>query len=346
MLNTNADKLLSILADGQYHLGTTLGKQLSITRSAIWKIIHTQLVPLGIDIECNKQRGYRIPGGLEFLNTDKMLSVMGATQRAQCPPIEIHTTLDSTNTPLLQRIQHQPATAQLCFAEHQTAGRGRRGRQWYSGFARNVLFSCLWHFPQGAQAFNGLSLVVGLIVRQALQRLGAHNLQLKWPNDVMWQQRKLAGIGIESRIDNLGACYAVIGIGINIQLPQFTQVCIEEEYYDTAKWVDLQSVLGNTCSRNTVAGILIDELLIQLPLFQHHGLAHFKQDWLAHDMLYQQPIDVHTLTETVSGIMNGIDDNGGLILQTATGQQCFHMGEVSVRKKCPEQVDDCVTTVD
>ncbi len=333
--NQKLQQLITLLADGEYHSGVALGQRLSVTRSAIWKMINTQFPALGINVERHQHYGYRIPGGIEFLTQDKITAAMHDKQRAACPPIEIHMTIDSTNTYLLQRIKQQPATAHICLAEQQTQGHGRRGRQWHTGFARNIALSCLWHFPQGAQALTGLSLVVGLIVIDALQRLGIQQLQLKWPNDIMWQQRKLAGIGIESSIDNLGVCYAVIGIGLNMQLPNLKQLTITSLPHDSAThWVDLHTVLGKSCSRNQVAGSIIDELLIQLPRFQRCGLVGFKAAWAKHDMLYQQSVDVHTLHDTISGTMCGIDDNGGLILQTSTGKQHFHMGEISVRKKC------------
>ncbi|MCD6056350.1 MAG: biotin/acetyl-CoA-carboxylase ligase [Gammaproteobacteria bacterium] len=273
---------------------------------------------------------------IEFLSLEKIRAELGKKYEQQPPPIEILKTIDSTNAYLLRRLKQDPNSPYFCLAEEQTAGRGRRGRAWETGSTRNIALSCLWHFPQGAHTLSGLSLVVGIAVVTALDRLSKHNIMLKWPNDLIWEQQKLAGIAVEISMDNRGGCYAVIGIGLNVNLAEATRQTIEpaaQIAIAPTPWVDLHTVLGKPCSRNQVAGFMINELLTQLPLFEKEGLTPFLTAWSQKDMLYGQAVEVYTVNERIPGIMSGIDEQGALILQTEQGKQTFQMGEVTVRRK-------------
>ena len=335
MNKKNTSAILSLLSDGQYHSGQALGQTLSITRSAVWKTIKTHLMPLGIEVESAKGQGYRIPGGIEYLCAEKIRSFLNPTYQEKCPPIHILQEIDSTNAYLLKQTKAQPDNTQFCLTEQQTKGRGRRARQWHMGFMRNIALSCLWHFPNSLDQLSGLSLVAGIAIANALQRFGAHSIGIKWPNDIVWQHRKLAGIAVEVSVDNLGACYAVIGIGLNVHLSKMDLDRIEQIQHHTLTNtpVDLQTIMGSACSRNQIAGLIIDELLTQIALFKQQGFAPFQQAWHQYDILYQQTIDVHTLNAVTTGTMCGIDEKGGLILKANDQKQHFYMGEVSVRKK-------------
>ncbi|MFC6670889.1 HTH domain-containing protein [Marinobacterium aestuariivivens] len=163
--------LLSVLADGQFHSGQELGAQLKVSRSAIWKQIR-KLEDFGIEIYSVKGRGYRLPGGLDLLDADLFQDGLDETVATQLGDVRFELSIPSTNLLAMQQLQQQTGHGHLYVAEQQTAGRGRRGRHWVSPFARNLYFSLVWRFPQGAASLEGLSLAVGLGLSRGLRRLG------------------------------------------------------------------------------------------------------------------------------------------------------------------------------
>ena len=121
--------------------------------------------------------------------------------------------MDSTNAEPMRQAEAGGAPGLVCTAEQQTAGRGRRGRQWVSPFASNLYLSLVWEFSQGAAALEGLSLAVGVAVARALAACDVPAVQLKWPNDVLHDGAKLGGILLEMTGDAAGACQVVVGVG-------------------------------------------------------------------------------------------------------------------------------------
>lgn len=311
--------LLELLSDGDYHSGQQLGEHLRITRGAVWKQIQT-LMSLGIDIHRVPKRGYRLCGGIDWLNVAAIKSFM-AKSLADKLQMEVLKEVDSTNHYLLQRL-NQPS-GYACLAEYQSAGRGRQGRRWYSPFGSNVYLSMLWHFPDGAATLSGLSLAVGVSVVEALAQYGVSQLGLKWPNDIVYQQQKLAGILIDIAGDAAGPCHAVIGIGINVALSHTDNI-------DQA-WVDIQRIIGQKPDRNAIASLVLQSLLKALPIFESKGFTAFQDKWRAVDRLYGQPVAVKGATQTEVGIAAGVDLQGRLLVRNGEQLHCFNHGEVSVR---------------
>lgn len=185
------ERLLQLLADGEFHSGRALGEQLNISRSAVWKQIQ-RLQALGIEVYSVKGRGYRIPHGIELLDRQAFESRLPETVAQRLSLVEFHREVDSTNRLALDALRLGAPNA-LIAAEYQSQGRGRRGRTWISPYGSNLCFSMGWRFSAGVSALEGLSLSVGLALRNALVRLGGQGINLKWPNDLLVAGRKLGG---------------------------------------------------------------------------------------------------------------------------------------------------------
>jgi len=215
------------------------------------------------------------------------------------------------------------------FAEQQTAGRGRLGRQWISPFGRNIYLSVAWKFPAGASSLTGLSLAVGTAVVHALESYGLTGIGLKWPNDIVCMQRKLGGILVEVSGDAAGPCQVVMGIGLNLQMPQAAFNDLNQS------WIDVKMISGKKIQRNYLAGLLLREILLAMPEFQRDGLAAFRKQWEQLDMLYGQTVNIQTPQGVQSGIAKGIDEQGNLQVDIDNKLHHFNSGEVSVRLSAP-----------
>ncbi|WP_062266833.1 bifunctional biotin--[acetyl-CoA-carboxylase] ligase/biotin operon repressor BirA [Endozoicomonas arenosclerae] len=318
------DKLLGLLADGQFHSGEELGEHLGISRAAVWKKLKA-VEELGLALDSVRGKGYRLGSGIELLDSEKIKSCLDSDVQTRA---EIHTcfTTESTND-LVRDLGTVPAgITRFCLAEHQTRGRGRRGRAWNSPFGSTVSLSALWQNGEGTASLEGLSLAVGLAVVKALETLGARDLKLKWPNDVLWQGKKLCGVLLEVHGDPTGECEVVIGIGINVRLSDEQLTSIGQPA------VDLFRVCDKAVSRNAVAGHLINTLTHLLEGFGQGGFTLFKNQWCEYDAFRGQEVTLVASTRSVTGRCLGVDDHGGLLLETESGVHVFNGGEVSLRQ--------------
>ena len=206
--NTIPLTLISILADGEFHSGEQLGEQLGMSRAGINKHIQT-LRDWGVDVFTVPGKGYSLPEPIQLLNEDVIRSQIGHGNVAVLPVI------DSTNQYLLDRLP-ELKSGDACVAEYQQAGRGRRGRKWFSPFGANLYLSMYWRLDQGPAAAIGLSLVIGIVMAEVLHDLGADRVRVKWPNDLYLNDRKLAGILVELTGKTGDAAQIVIGAGLNM----------------------------------------------------------------------------------------------------------------------------------
>lgn len=310
-------ELIAILADGRFHSGEILGEKLNLSRSAIWKLI-SQLSEMGIPINRIKGKGYQAPDGLSLLDFNKINN--GLTDNAKAKlNLEVLQEINSTNQYLLNHAKKISGTVVL--AEHQTAGRGRRQRTWQSPYGANIYCSFLWRFDLDPSELKGLSLATGVAVANALERYGIPQVQLKWPNDVLWQGKKIAGILLEITGETHSSTTVVLGIGLNVKMSNLAE-----------NWIDLASIIGKIPNRNLMAIYLIEEVLEMLTLFQQTGFDAFHKHWSVLDAYYQREVILTTPTQNFTGIAQGIDATGELILLDHNQQQLkFAHGEVSLR---------------
>jgi BirA family biotin operon repressor/biotin-[acetyl-CoA-carboxylase] ligase len=316
--------LISLLADGKFHSGEELGQALSLTRSAIWKITK-QLTDLGINLHRIKGKGYQIPSGIDLLNNDTILSQVREDTQKQINLLVV-SEVDSTNQYLLEARSKLP-TGTLLFAEYQSKGRGRQQRKWLSPFGANLYCSLLWKFNKDPSELNGLSLATGVALVNALERCGLRDIQLKWPNDLLWQYKKFAGILIEMTAETNSRTEIVIGVGINVHMPDIKEI--------NPDWIDVSSIVGRKLDRNLLAAYLIEELIEMVATFETKGFQPFVKPWQSLDAFYDLPVKIITSQSEVSGYAKGITESGEFLLQQDSSKQVlkFLHGDVSLRKQ-------------
>ncbi len=323
-------QLLTLLADGRFHSGEALARALGVSRAAVWKQVREAARHFGVAIDAVRGRGYRLTEALELLDRERIASVLGPTTAAGLEQLYVLETVDSTNAYLLSRRLADSRRGAVCLAEQQTAGRGRRGRAWVSPFGTNIYLSLLWRFDTPPMSLSGLSLAAGVAVARALADVGLGEVALKWPNDVQWGGRKLAGILLELNGEADGPTYAVIGVGVNLRMSHTSGRGISQP------WVDLAEAMGGQLpSRNLVAARLIDALVSAAAQFRDAGLTPFLAAWSALDALAGRPVRVSLGERVIDGIDLGVASSGALRVMTVEGEREFHAGEVSLRVQGP-----------
>jgi BirA family biotin operon repressor/biotin-[acetyl-CoA-carboxylase] ligase len=317
--------LLPLLANGEFHSGQDLAEALGVSRTAVWKQLN-KLEVLGLEIESVKGRGYRIPGGVDLIDVQRVRAGLDPETVALMTEFAVHQVIDSTNMELMRRIEQGGRSGMVCTAEQQSAGRGRRGRQWVSPFARNLYLSAAWEFTQGAAALEGLSLAVGVAVAEALRHCGVSTLQLKWPNDLLHDGEKLGGVLLEMVGDATGACQVVIGIGLNVSMPDAAARAIDQP------WTDVATIAGDDApSRNELLSALLNRLLPLLHNYEREGFGRWRDAWQALDAHAGKSVVLTTGEERLAGIARGVDQRGALQLETSLGIQSIYGGEISLR---------------
>ncbi len=328
MISDKLKQLLNTLADGRFHSGTELASLLGISRSAVWKQL-SALSEFGIELLAVSGKGYRLKFPLQLLDKQLINGFLASPVRPLLGELEIHDQIHSTNTHLLEMARQGADSGAVCLAEQQTAGKGRRGRIWVSPFGHNIYLSILWRFQGGPAAITGLSLAMGVAVVRALMGFGITDIGLKWPNDIHWRQRKLAGILIEVSGESSGPCHAVIGLGLNVFLPRHEGQGIEQD------WVDLYSIVGETIHgrRNRLAGEILNQLLPVLAEYETRTLEQYLEEWRGYDCMRGKQVELFMNEHVFSGVVAGIDDQGLLLLKQADGLiRAFASGEVSFRR--------------
>ncbi|WP_406706357.1 bifunctional biotin--[acetyl-CoA-carboxylase] ligase/biotin operon repressor BirA [Sodalis sp.] len=309
-------KLISLLADGEFHSGEQFGAALGMSRAAINK--HVQTVrDWGVDVFTVPGKGYRLHAPLQLLDEDAIRARLPSGRLAVLPVI------DSTNQYLIERIGTL-APGDACVAEYQAQGRGRRGRQWISPFGNNLYLSLYWRLEQGPAAAGGLSLMVGIVMAEVLQRLGAEGVRVKWPNDLYLNDRKLAGILVEINGKAGDAAHVVIGAGINLAMREPAAGMIDQG------WINLQEA-GIVIDRNALVAELTATLRQALRQFEGEGFTPFVARWQALDNFFDRPVKLLIGDREIRGIARGIDAQGALLLEQDGERHAYLGGEISLR---------------
>lgn len=231
----------------------------------------------------------------------------------------------STNSELIDEPPADDGRVHVVATERQTAGRGRRGREWQSWPGGSLTFSTLWRFLPGAPVPAGLSLVAGLAVVRALETLGVEGLQLKWPNDVLVHGEKLAGILVELLPARGQPPAAVVGIGLNLRLPPGASIPGQPAVTDLARHV------APLPDPNRLLATLLGELHALFATYAVAGFAAFRGAWQQRNAFADLPVRVSGDRDEVLGICAGVDDDGALLVRTDAGAVRILSGEVSLR---------------
>lgn len=313
-------QLIDILADAQVHSGEQLGEQLGMTRSAINKHIKT-LRSWGLNIETIAGKGYKLPYQINLLSEEAIKKQIDDVN------IIVEPVIDSTNQYMLERIA-ELKSGDTCLAECQSAGRGRRGRQWISPFGCNLYLSMYWRLEQGPAAAVGLSLVVGIVIAEVLNRISQEKVKVKWPNDLYMNDKKLAGILVELTGKTGDAAHIIIGVGINIGMNNNN---IESSKSITQEWSSLRDEVENI-ERNELSANIIKSLRESLVIFEHEGLKPFLERWFKLDNFLNRHVKLLIGNDVISGIERGVNDQGALLLQKDNGEIIPYIGgEISLR---------------
>ena len=315
--------LLRLLADGNFHSGETMARSLQLSRASVNNALQ-DVERFGITLRSVRGRGYQLAQPLHWLNAGQIAEHLDEVRDSLHLEILDHAV--SSNMLLLQRAAQGARSGSVLAVEWQSAGRGRLGRAWHSGLGNALTFSVLWRFETGLAALSGLSLAVGVATLRALTELGVSGAGLKWPNDVLLNEGKLAGILLEAQGDMLGPSAVVIGIGLNLSLHPLVSRQIDQAASDLALCnISLQE-------RNRVLALLLKHLVRILQEFALNGFAPLRGEWESYHVLQQRPARLLMPDGTlVDGVVRGVTDEGALRLETKQGEQVFNSGEISLR---------------
>jgi BirA family biotin operon repressor/biotin-[acetyl-CoA-carboxylase] ligase len=324
-------QLLAALATGETLSGAGLAKHAGVTRAAIWKQIEA-LRARGVPIEAPGTAGYRLPWPLQMLDAAQIRAALSPSVVRSLGDLEVHWEVDSTSSELQRRV-NEARDFSVVLAETQSAGRGRRGREWLSPPGLNLYLSCLKRFDHGFATLGGLSLAIGVMVMRALEHLDIAGAGLKWPNDVMAVEAvrpggKLGGILVELGGEYQGPCVAIIGVGLNLRLTP----ALHEQAGQPA--CDLAALTGNAPpDRNHVAASVIGALSEGLRQFERDGFASFLADYARHDLLHEKSLRLSGALGTFDGIGAGVDVRGALLVRTVDGSlRSVDSADVTVRR--------------
>ena len=319
--------LARLLADGRLHSGERLAHELGVTRAAIAKQVKA-LNELGLSVHALPRAGYQLVHPIELLDAASIRESLSDMAAASLGRLEIFDELPSTNSHLVDAAPLKPGSFAVCLSEFQTAGRGRRGRVWLAPYASGLCLSFGWSFAEPPQPLSAITLAVGVAVLRCLAQFGITNVQLKWPNDLLHADKKLGGILCELKAEAAGPAFCVIGIGLNVRLPEDSQRAITA--HGGLSPTDLATV-GTVPSRNRLAGALINELISTVLTFASQGFAPFFDEWSAADALRDRPVRLVSASTERFGVARGIDSLGYLRAELDGKIEQIASGDVSLR---------------
>lgn len=319
--------LLRELSAERFISGVELAEKHGVSRSAISDALK-DVNNLGVQVFSLTRRGYRLAEPLQLLDIDVIRQRMGSS--AHRLDLRLADVIDSTNTELLNQAASGAVSGTCLAAELQTAGRGRRGRVWKSALGASLTFSLLWRFEIGAASLGGLSLAVGLAVANALRALGI-DAELKWPNDIVVDGKKLGGILIETQGDMLGPMIAVIGVGLNVRLPESIKLTIDQPVTDLATVSADAAVASPALNRNILLPAILAQLVAVLDQFQRGGFGSLRDQWRvlhAHQGCW---VDVNGATECFVAKVLDVSEDGALIVERDGARLRLTAAEISIR---------------
>lgn len=321
-----AFSVLRMLSDNEFHSGPDIARVLGISRASVSNALR-DVDEAGLTLYKIPGRGYKLLDRVQWLERGTILKHLGPA----CLPfnVEVLDLVDSTNTLLLRRsasgmYSGNPGIPVIA-AELQTSGRGRRGRQWHSGLGDSLVFSLLWRFQQGAGFLSGLSLAVGVAIVRALESCGVEGAVLKWPNDVIYNFCKLAGILIELQGEMLGPTVAVVGVGMNLRLSNKVRARIDQGVTDVFR------ISGEIPDRNRLLAALLINIGRTMQEFEHKGFIAFREEWTRRHVCQSKPVTLQLPDgSNESGTIQGVAADGALLLRTCSGIRSFSSGEISL----------------
>ncbi len=311
--------VLKLLSHDRFQSGEVLSRILGLSRASVHNLVE-RAREMGVEVHAVRGRGYRLAEPCSWLDSARLAN--GGVGFV----VEVHGQLVSTNSHVLEIAQRGGPHKHVTVTEIQSAGRGRRGRAWLAQLGGGLTFSLLWRFRRPLTALSGLSLVVGLGLARALHRIGVSAARVKWPNDILVDDAKLAGILIETQGDMLGDAVAVIGIGLNVRAGKALHSRVEN------RLTSLADLMDDVPDRNDLLLAILKELDAVLIDFDAGGFPPFAEEWQAWHAWQERRVYVQGMGQGVlEGVAAGVDKTGALRVVTSAGERLVHSGEVSLR---------------
>lgn len=310
---TNADTPVS---------GDGLARDLNVSRTAIWKHIHT-LRRTGMLIRAYKGRGY-------VLESDVLIQSLleqRLNTRLPGPPCIVLDEVDSTNSEAMRRANGGAREGLIVLANRQTAGRGRLGRRWHTLEEHALAMSVLLRPALSPEKIPQISLLAAVAIHDALSPL-APGIRIKWPNDILHHGKKIAGILTEMRAEPGRVQAVVVGMGINVRTPEQGW---PEEITDIA--TDLSSASGRAVSRMDIAVRILESLEKHYLAWLNDGFAPVREQWWQAHASCGKPVRIYDGLHYIEGMAEALDEDGALLLRTRTGLQRIVAGDLELMEK-------------
>jgi BirA family biotin operon repressor/biotin-[acetyl-CoA-carboxylase] ligase len=325
------EALLQRLADGKCHSGVDLARDFGVTRAAVWKQI-AKLEAWGLEVHAHAGQGYRLDGTVDLLDAAELSAAVETHLRGRVRRIELFTELPSTNRHLLECERPEPKLLDVCLAEYQTAGRGRRGRVWRVPLGAGLCLSAGWQFKETPPALAALTLAVGVVVRRVVAAITGVELTLKWPNDLVHGDQKLGGILVELSAEAQGGCHVVAGVGINVAVPAAVLATLSDWEHGATDLA--HATAGHPPPRTPLALALIAALADLFASYAATGFGAYRDEWRRADYLNGRPVRLEDASGPAFGIAAGIEADGALLVDMAAGERRRVIsGDVSVRAR-------------
>jgi BirA family biotin operon repressor/biotin-[acetyl-CoA-carboxylase] ligase len=328
-MNPDHETLVALLADGALHSAADLSRTLGVSGAVLQRLVD-ELREHGVPVESRPDSDYCLPGPVELLDVALIAHRLAALGWRLGQRLEVLFETDSTNVRLNEAPAPAPHEPRVLFAELQQAGRGRRGRSWLAPFGSGLTLSVAWTFAESPHGLQALGLAVGAGVAEALRRAGAADVQVKWPNDLVWHGRKLGGLLLQLRSEAGGPASVVAGLGLNLELRPAARAQLDVP--GAQPTTDLREAMGGRLpGRNELAATVSAALLDTLSEFERAGFAPFASRWRALDALAGAQVRVTQADGAVEGEACGTDADGALLVRVDGTLRRFHSGEVSLR---------------
>ncbi len=323
-------QVLRILADGHRHSAEYLAQTLGVTQAEVCTQL-AQLEAWGLDVEVTPGSDYFLDRPINFLSRALILDELNSDVERFMARLDVHEEIDSTNQALLDAAPRTAGKFTIALAEYQRAGRGRRGRSWVAPFGGGLCFSAGWLFEEIPRDLSALTLATGVVIRRVLFEATGLAVQLKWPNDLIWEDKKLGGILVEFTVESQGRCYVVIGIGINISIaPKW----LEQVAGSLGGAIDLYAATqGHPPPRNILAARMIEASARVFRHYRDNGFLEYHAEFNAVDYLRGRHVSVDDASHLISGVAVGVDRSGALRVDTGDDVRRVISGHVSVRTR-------------
>ncbi len=316
--------LLKQMPIAEWIMAADLAQRTNLDQRTLDHHVHA-LIKDGVAIGCCKRRGYYLFEAVDFVDQGELINMLKASPLLRSGRLEVLDEVDSTNTRLLTWPELSGFHGRACVTEFQTAGRGRHGKRWHGARYRNIMLSLAWQWSRSSDLVTGLSLSIGLAVARVLSQWAGPGLQLKWPNDIMFSEGKLAGILVDVIPAGDGPLRVVVGIGVNICNSLDLEQVVDQRV------INLQDIAIRSISRTQLTGELILAMALALDRFEKSGFAPDQVAWNQCDRFRGRTVLASIGGQVFEGAGYGVDSEGCYrIIDTSGNEQAVSTGEVKL----------------